>query len=181
MNERAEQLFEENQGLVYWTIKTYYPLAMGDEDILQEGMIGLWEACLNFEEGRSQFSTWAVRCITNSISKEFRRRNKKAIKVLEAVSLDEPVSDAEGLFLYDTVPSPENPLQSVEEDFETFLNDLNKFISGLSDRDQRVIENQMKGIDQCTSAKKIGVSQPTISRRLKAIRKMYNRGRKSYE
>ena len=43
-----EELYEENQSLVWFTLKKYFPSLKVDEDILQVCRIGLWQACAEY-------------------------------------------------------------------------------------------------------------------------------------
>ena len=43
-----EELYEENQSLVWFTLKKYFPSLKVDEDVLQVCRIGLWQACAEY-------------------------------------------------------------------------------------------------------------------------------------
>ena len=62
--------------LVYHIVNRYYPTYIHDEDIIQTGMLGLCKAAETWSEEKSEFSTWACKCIRNEILNEFRRRKK---------------------------------------------------------------------------------------------------------
>ena len=61
-----EELYEENQPLVWFTLKKYFPSLKVDEDVLQVCRIGLWQACaeyypekeLNSQHLRSRAFSW---------------------------------------------------------------------------------------------------------------------------
>ena len=76
MND-AMSLFDENQKLVYYTISKYYPAWTNDEDIVQVGMIALWQACEAFDSGKGALSTFAVKYIRTSIHSYLRDCMKK--------------------------------------------------------------------------------------------------------
>ena len=71
-----EELFEENQKLVYFVVNKYYDWLAEDEDIIQEGFLGLYKASLTWDSSRSKFSTYATRCILNQIRHELRKRSR---------------------------------------------------------------------------------------------------------
>lgn len=62
--------FEKNMPLVYHIYNKYYcTLERYKDDIMQCGMMGLWKACLKFDETKqNQFSTFASKCIKNEIN-----------------------------------------------------------------------------------------------------------------
>lgn len=87
-----KQLIENNLNLVYHIVHKYYPTYTRDEDIIQCGMVGLCKAADEWDESKSQFSTFAGICILNEIRNEFRKR----IKHQEVLSLDYEVDDEDG-------------------------------------------------------------------------------------
>ena len=87
-----QQLIEDNMNLVYSLISKEYPSYLGDEDIIQTGMLGLCQAADKWDESRGKFSTFAWYCIRNEILKEFNRRAKHQ----GVLSLDYEISDADG-------------------------------------------------------------------------------------
>lgn len=86
-----EELYTQNETLVYFTISKYYPGYLGDEDLVQECKIGLWRAVTSYDETKSKFSTFACKCILNSIRMYFRGSKNK----VETVSLDQPASSSD--------------------------------------------------------------------------------------
>lgn len=76
---RATKLFRENIRLAnHIAYKIPEPLdsSIDKEDLLQEGYIGLWKACLNFDESRGfEFSTYAYPMIKGEIYRFLRDTN----------------------------------------------------------------------------------------------------------
>ena len=71
-------VIKENEKLVYYVIKKYFPKEMTDEDIFQEGLIGLWEAITKFDETKGfKFETFAIACIKLKIARAIQRRSYK--------------------------------------------------------------------------------------------------------
>lgn len=83
--EEAEQLLLDNLRLVPWTIRR-----MGltpDEDTVQDGNIGLWLACLAFDDtAGKRFSGYAISAIANMLKRKWQIEQRN---VSPAVSLDE--------------------------------------------------------------------------------------------
>lgn len=65
---------EENMALVPFTINRYFPALSCDEDAMQEGYIALWRACETYNPSKTNFSTYAVRCIKNRLIGYSRKR-----------------------------------------------------------------------------------------------------------
>lgn len=108
-----EETYLQNERLVYFVISKYYPDFLGDEDLVQECKIGLWRAVSSYDETKSTFSTFASKCILNSIRMYFRR-SKNEVKT---VSLDQPASSSDDVdvTLQDVIEdsSSEEPLCSI--------------------------------------------------------------------
>lgn len=67
------ELYEENQALVWFVLKKYYPTIPKDEDITQVCKIGLWQAAVAFDPGKgAQFSTFAVKGIFMAVRRYIR-------------------------------------------------------------------------------------------------------------
>lgn len=71
-----DKLIEDNMKLVYYVINKYYPSYLGDEDVVQEGMLGLCRAANNYDPSKTKFSTYAVICIKHQILYYLRSRSK---------------------------------------------------------------------------------------------------------
>ena len=63
-----------------------------EDDVLQEGMIGLLKAVRKYDETRdAAFSTFAGHCVTNQIISAIRAADRKKHKILNnSVSLEDP-------------------------------------------------------------------------------------------
>ena len=86
------ELIEQNMSLVYHLVRKYYPRLIGDEDIIQCGMLGLVEATKDFDPEKGAFSTYASSKILGNIKSEIRSRMKHN----GVLSLDYEISDDEG-------------------------------------------------------------------------------------
>lgn len=63
-----KELFDQNQNLVYYCIKSLNIPSTWYDDCIQEGMLGLWRACQEFDLDKGcKFATYAVPCIRGSI------------------------------------------------------------------------------------------------------------------
>lgn len=71
-----EERYLSNENLVYDVLKKYFPMYFKSEDMRQEGRIGLWKACITFNEDHGvAFSSYAYRCIRNAILMALRKKN----------------------------------------------------------------------------------------------------------
>ena len=155
-----EKLFNENKGLVYFTLWKHYPTFAKDEDLQQEALLGLWQACLTYDKSKSQFSTYATSCILNKIRVWIRDRSKHP----DTVSLSTPIKgyEEEGMTLEDTI---EDPVPSIDEG----LIDLKNFIGSLQERDQKMIKLRVQGLTQKQIAQELGMGRVNCAMRLSRI------------
>lgn len=167
-----ENRFYKHVELAYFTLWKHYPTFAHDEDLKQEALLGLWQACLTYDENKSKFSTYAVSCILNRLRIQFRERAKHP----ETVSLSTPIGgyEEEGLTLEDTI---EDPVPSIDEGYL----DLKGFVASLSNRDQQIVKLRMQGLTHKQIAKELRMTRVNCSMRLSRIWVKYLEGRKKDE
>lgn len=164
--ENAEKLLHENVNLVYFVVRRQFSSLAGDQDLIQEGLIGLWKACLRYD-GREgvTFSSFAIPCIRNAILMELRKRRRGP----DTVSIDTSFGDGDNDFsLADTL---------VDRKSSAFEDDVfvEEFIQHLSAPDRRIMTLRCKGLTQKAIGSTVGISQTMVSRRLTRIGTLYGR------
>lgn len=183
-----KELFDKNQKLVGFCFKKYIGnYSLSDyEDVIQEGMLGLWQAAVRFDESKGvKFNTFAVKYIYGSMLRYIRdERNMIRVpravrdagdsdiinKILNVYSLDaeKQVDDNKSTSLIDTIAdSPDDYEYVTEEIIDKFLDTIENPIH----RD--IIEEYYYTIvwygkiTQRDLYEKYDISQPTLSRILK--------------
>lgn len=85
-------LFDDNQRFVYFIINKNFSFTRNKEyydDIVQQGMLGLWLACSNFDPSKGKFLTYASGYVNGYILR-FLRENTRTIrpprKILDVLS-----------------------------------------------------------------------------------------------
>lgn len=170
VNER-NKLVEDNLKLVYAVVHKHYPNCIQDEDLLQEGRIGLIKAANSYDPERSKFSTWAMCNIKMSMQREFMRR--KRLEQYPTVSLDElrgGEDDDTPVTLLDTLVDTDN-----------YSNVFAKVaISQLKPHLQETVYMLLAGFNQREIAKKLGITHQAVQYRLQTIRKVFNQNGITY-
>lgn len=95
-NDRAtEYIIKKYMGFVRTKYKSYFLIGADREDVMQEGMIGLYKAIRDFDITKNvMFKTFAELCITRHIITAVKSTTrKKHIPLNGYVSLDEPETD----------------------------------------------------------------------------------------
>lgn len=118
--------------------RSYFMMGGDREDIIQEGMIGLYKAIRDFRDDRlSSFKAFAELCITRQIITAIKTATRqKHIPLNTSVSLDKPVYDEESeRTLLDVIASSDlddpQDLMIFKEDYVHMEGEINKVLSGL--------------------------------------------------
>ncbi|NMB34107.1 MAG: RNA polymerase sporulation sigma factor SigH [Clostridium sp.] len=92
-----EYLLNKYMGFVRAKARTYFLIGAEREDIIQEGMIGLYKAIRDYRKDRlSSFRAFAELCITRQIITAIKTATRQKHKPLNSyVSLNKPIFDEE--------------------------------------------------------------------------------------
>ena len=162
MNKK--ELIEENMTLVYFLINKYYPSSTHDEDVIQVGMEGLCKAANTWNEELSTFSTYASKCILNSIRTEFCKRKKHQ----GLLSLDYEVNGIDG-----TTPFGDLVEGAKDVDFI----DVEPVMNKLTPREKEVFAMLVDGSSPRDVTYKFGWSKQRteqIMRKIRLVWRNYN-------
>ena len=112
-SEQIEQLLDEYKDIVRAKARLYYMLGSDEDDIIQEGMIGLFSAIQTYDESKgASFRTFADLCINRRMLSAVKMANRKKHAPLnDAASLDRPLDSDASQTLSDILPasSDSNP------------------------------------------------------------------------
>jgi RNA polymerase sporulation-specific sigma factor len=129
--------------------RSYFLIGGDQEDIIQEGMIGLYKAIRDFRPDRlSSFKAFAELCITRQIITAIKTATRqKHIPLNTSVSLDRPVySEDSERTLLDVIAGPilDDPedLMIHREDYDHMEEEINKV---LSDLEKQVLTLYLEG------------------------------------
>ncbi|MDW0109975.1 RNA polymerase sporulation sigma factor SigH [Sporosarcina aquimarina] len=131
-------LITKYQSFVRMKARSYFMMGGDKEDIIQEGMIGLYKAIRDFREDRlSSFKGFAELCIKRQIITAIKTATRqKHIPLNSSVSLDKPVYDEESdRTLLDVLTGSANDdpedLMIYKENFTQMEVEMNKVLSSL--------------------------------------------------
>jgi RNA polymerase sporulation-specific sigma factor len=96
-SEALDYLIQKYRNFVRAKARTYFLIGADREDIVQEGMIGLYKAIRDFRGDKlSSFKAFAELCITRQIITAIKTATRqKHIPLNSYVSLDKPIYDEE--------------------------------------------------------------------------------------
>ena len=135
-----------------------------DEDLRQEGLMGLYEAALSYvPAGGAGFRTYASVCISNRLKNVIRSHgSRKNAPLNNSVSLEE-VSCSE----INPVLSPELALEN-RETFEAVLNQIH---ISLSDFERKVLALYLSGYKRAEIAQALSISVKAFDNALQRVRR----------
>ena len=96
-SEALDYLIQKYRNFVRAKARTYFLIGADKEDIVQEGMIGLYKAIRDFKGDKlSSFKAFAELCITRQIITAIKTATRqKHIPLNSYISLDKPIYDEE--------------------------------------------------------------------------------------
>lgn len=164
--DAVDYLLQKYQKLVYIWTRPYFLQGAEDDDLLQEGMIGLYKAIRDFTPGSSSFWSFAKLCITRNIISAIKGTTRqKHIPLNSYTSLHKPIYDVEGdrtlmeVLTNNKVDDPETlvidreRLQQTQRYIKEVLSDFEYrvfrlYINGLSYREMAArLQTHTKSID----------------------------------
>lgn len=155
-----EELYLKNEALVYYALNKKFPMSRFDEDFQQIARLGLWKACLRYNETKGKFSTYAVHAIENEIKRELRKMSRKP-RVISLDALIRDTSDDADRLTISEICIGEQDIGFVD----TIWVDKE-----LTYRQKRILSLLYDGMVQADIAREIGISQQMTSREVAKIR-----------
>lgn len=176
--EAVEYLLLKYQKLVYIWTRPYFLQGAEDDDLVQEGMIGLYKAIRDFSPGSSSFWSFAKLCITRNVISAIKGTTRqKHIPLNSYTSLHKPIYDVEGdrtllEVLHNTkVDDPESLVIDRER-----LHNTQKYIKeALSDFEYRVFRLYINGLSYKEMARRLQTHTKSIDNALCRIKSKMER------
>ena len=172
----TEVLIERYKPIVKRLAKAYYIVGADREDLVQEGMIGLYKAVVDYRSDMgARFRSFAHLCMVRQITDAVRASLREKQKPLnQAVSLDQVIPDEDGVerSMIDLLPdetslSPEE--RAVSQSAEKEL--LNMIEGRLSKMEHKVLLLYLKDPDYQAIAKELGMSPKAVDNAIQRIRR----------
>ena len=170
-----EYLMEKYKSLVRIKTRSYFLVGADREDIIQEGMIGLYKAVRDYKSDKSiPFRVFAEMCITRQIITAVKTATRqKHIPLNSYVSLNKKIFDEESdkslieVLQEISVTNPEELLISKEE--QNVIE--SKIMELLSPFEKEVLSKYLKGIAYQEIAKQLDRPVKSVDNALQRLRK----------
>ncbi len=164
-----DYLLDKYKPLVRKNANSLYLIGGDTDDLIQEGMIGLFKAIRDYDEVSGSFFSFAELCIRRQMYTAIQAAaRKKHIPLNSYVSLSGEDADQE-----ETMDLPAGFLSDPEqqlidrENGEVFLAEIKKHLSAM---ERAVLYDYLEGMNYRQIARKMGRSEKSIDNALQRIR-----------
>lgn len=172
-NEEAyNHIAARYRNFVYAKARSYYIIGGENEDLVQEGMIGLYKAVRDFDHSKSSFKTFAKLCVSRQILtavKNSARDKHKPLNTYISINIDTNDSDSKYFDIPDEKHSvnPENVVID-RENVSGIEGLINRTLSKL---ELEVLALHLDGLSYQDIAQKIGREPKVVDNAIQRIRK----------
>ena len=170
----TEYLIQKYRNFVRVKAKSYFLVGADREDIIQEGMIGLYKSIRDFRADKSNFKAFAELCITRQIITAIKTATRqKHIPLNQYVSLNKPIYDDDS----DRTMLDILPITKVSNPEELFISaelssDLREKIQqNLSELEAKVLKSYLEGMSYQDMAKEHGRHVKSIDNALQRVKR----------
>ncbi len=173
--EALEFLLGKYKEMVNMKVGKYFIIGAEREDMVQEGMIGLYKAIKNFEDGKqSSFKSFANMCIERQMITAIKTSNRqKHLPLNSYLSLNASTRDEEdGKDLIDILDAHliEDPLDTITKK-EYYKNIETAIDKSLSDFEKKVLNRFIKGESYEKIAMNLDTQVKSVDNAIQRIRK----------
>ncbi len=170
-----EYLLNKYKNFVRSKARSYFLIGADHEDIVQEGMIGLYKAIRDFKQEKlSSFRAFAELCITRQIITAIKTATRqKHIPLNSYVSLNKPMYDEESdrtlldILMEGTTSNPEDMIIN-QENLGNIRQKINEVLSGL---EQEVLAAYLDGKSYQEIAEALGRHVKSIDNALQRVKR----------
>jgi len=174
-NHALNYLIGKYKEIVNMKVSKYFMIGAEREDIVQEGLIGLYKAIKDFDnEKQNSFKTFANLCIERQLITAIKTSNRQKHMPLNSylslnISAYEEDSDSELIEIFET-NTVEDPLDTITK--KEYLKSVETAIDkNLSKFEKKVLERYLLGESYVSIATKLDAPVKSIDNAIQRIRK----------
>lgn len=174
-----ECLMKRYNEIVNMKANKFFMVGAEKDDMIQEGMIGLYKAVKSFDaEKQNSFKTFANLCIERQLITAVKNSNRqKHIPLNSSVSLSGTAfEDNEDTTIEEVldIKTVDDPLEIITRQ-EYYSNIQNKIDESLSDFELKVLDRYKNGESYATIAQKLNTKVKSVDTAIQRIRKKANK------
>lgn len=173
-DEAIEYMMKKYGSIVKREVRTVYLIGAETEDLMQEGMIGLFKAIRDYEADKGTvFSTFATLCVRRQIKTAINNSNRKKHIPLNTYISIYTENDEYGYEIEDNLESenaasnPENMIIAKEQ--SRVLNELIE--NRLSSYEKKVLKYYLEGLSYQEIAQRLDKTDKSVDNALQRIRR----------
>ncbi len=167
-----DYLMDKYKYLVRRKANTLFLLGGDAEDLIQEGMIGLFKAVRDYEADAGSFYRFAELCVNRQIYSAIEAASRKKHGPLNSyVSLSGGEEETEGTFLEDAAAANDQNPEQILIDRESVEDFLSRLQEHLSPMEKSVLGYLLEGMNYRLIAEQMGKSEKSIDNALQRIRR----------
>lgn len=184
-NTALNYMMNKYNDLVNMKASKFFMAGAERDDIIQEGLIGLYKATKSFNvEKQNSFKTFANLCIERQLITALKTSNRqKNIPLNSAFSLNQSAydenEDVEVVEVLDA-KTAEDPLDTITKK-EYYSSIENKIDESLSDFERQVLYYYKQGKSYALIAEKLGAKVKSVDTAIQRIRKKANKIKENME
>lgn len=166
-----EQLYHRYKNMVRLNARPYFLISGDRDDLIQEGMIGLYKAVRDYAADKNAaFATFAELCVARQIKTALRTSNRqKHMPLNNYVSLYSPAGKSEARELIETI----GDTGDIEDDFisrETVQTAFHRLDKSLTVLERNALELFLQGLTYREIAEKAGCSKKSVDNALSRVK-----------
>lgn len=172
--DALEYLLNKYKNFVRAKARSYFLIGADREDIVQEGMIGLYKAVRDFRSSKlTSFRAFAELCVTRQIITAIKTATRQKHRPLNSyISLNKPAYDEESdRMLIDVISSSKisNPEDIIigREDFSSIETKMSKILSPL---EMQVLKKYIDGKSYSEVAEELNRSVKSVDNALQRVK-----------
>ena len=167
-----EYLLNKYKNLVKSMAGSYFIPGADEQDILQEGMIGLYKAIRDYNPSKdASFVTFAKLCISRNIQTAINRANTKKMDPLnKSLSLDEQENGTENIQVMALKRLGMDNPEHILIDRENYAQLKEGIVNGLSKTECMVFELMLQGLTYQEIARKLKLSAKSVDNAITRIK-----------
>ena len=168
-SEAIDWILKEYSKILSFNAQKYYLVGAEQEDLLQEGILGLLKAIKFYDETKSSFSSFAFLCIRREMISAIRKANTQKNSVLnEALTTSSMIEDSSDVDSYISLENNPEEAYLLKEAIKEFKNFSDKNFSKF---EKEVLKYLIRGYSYREIAKILSKNLKSIDNTIQRIRK----------
>lgn len=167
----CDYLLRKYSFLVMKTARTFYIIGADSDDLIQEGMLGLYGAINSYESGKSSFKTYAISCIRNSILDAIKSANRLKNQPLNTSVSYNKQDEVRGAFLIDLFTSGIDSAETIAIENERYANLISLIYTTLTKKELAVLKLYLDGLTYQEIASALSLDYKSVDNTIQKTKK----------